>query len=361
MDGETEVTFFDVPNATPPEAPGPLSISDLNKALDAVSCECLDELFPHTRQTVRFLVPFCRAHEISCAKRSDLESAIHRFGGETGAEVWIDEAEPHQLNIAGASAFPPTFRVCVYSARTRKVERVKDALKEVLYKPGASAKEDRFRLRGYGRFLSPKPPSQNDLLIHSFGHTFFYRYRLSKSRALLLPKNLHKYLTECIDDCPNGEFMKPPRCSAVCAKFGLNVRMHEDDPTGIREAIRNMPAERVLKSQHEHLQKYLLDTDAASVACEAPVWLFGSEFGVPLPVLPDDVLTGHIDLIRYNDGKIWVWDFKPNAAREKHAGQQVYLYSLMLAKRAGVPIEDIRCGYFDRSDAFWFEPGEVRF
>jgi hypothetical protein len=47
-----------------------------------------------------------------------------------------------------------------------------------------------------------------------------------------------------------------------------------------------------------------------------------------------------------------LWDYKPNAAKEKTAAQQVWFYMVMLSKRTGIPIGQIKGGYFDECDAF---------
>ncbi|MBU4503046.1 MAG: PD-(D/E)XK nuclease family protein [Nanoarchaeota archaeon] len=69
-------------------------------------------------------------------------------------------------------------------------------------------------------------------------------------------------------------------------------------------------------------------------------------------------MTGHIDILRIEDEKIWVWDYKPNAHKEKYASTQTYFYALMLSKRTGIPLDDFRCGYFDQNHAFAFKPEE---
>ena len=104
----------------------------------------------------------------------------------------------------------------------------------------------------------------------------------------------------------------------------------------------------------------MLENDYETVAIEVPIWLNADEipryeelFGTTEP------LTGHIDLVTIEDGKIWVWDYKPNAHKEKYADTQVYFYSLMLSKRTGIPLDKFRCGYFDWDRAYMFKPGSI--
>jgi hypothetical protein len=52
------------------------------------------------------------------------------------------------------------------------------------------------------------------------------------------------------------------------------------------------------------------------------------------------------------NNQLGLWDYKPNAAKEKTAAQQVWFYMVMLSKRTGIPIGQIKGGYFDECDAF---------
>jgi hypothetical protein len=120
---------------------------------------------------------------------------------------------------------------------------------------------------------------------------------------------------------------------------------------------------RKLRSAHEDLEKYLLDCDPATVACEVPVWFGAVETRRSLPggFDWDAGLTGHIDVLRCeSDGRIGVWDYKPSAASEVRAHAQVFLYALMLSTRTGLPLEMLRCGYFDAAVAFSFLAADVR-
>ena len=77
-----------------------------------------------------------------------------------------------------------------------------------------------------------------------------------------------------------------------------------------------------------------------------------------LEFLGNEPLTGHIDLLRVDNNKIWVWDYKPGALKEKYAATQTYFYALMLAKRTGISLDNFRCGYFDTAHALMFKPKE---
>ena len=110
-------------------------------------------------------------------------------------------------------------------------------------------------------------------------------------------------------------------------------------------------------SAHMKVQKFMLEKDDKTIAVEIPLWMEPSELG-PLDGIfqAKDPVTGHIDVLRIEDGKIWVWDYKPGARKEVYASTQVFFYALMLSQRTGISLDNFRCGYFDREVAFVFKP-----
>jgi len=91
------------------------------------------------------------------------------------------------------------------------------------------------------------------------------------------------------------------------------------------------------------------------VAAEIPVYLQREELrklGFPdkLPV------TGHIDLLQVRFDKIYILDYKPDAAAEKNAAGQFVLYAFCLSRRTCIPLAALRCAYFDENDYYEFKP-----
>ena len=106
---------------------------------------------------------------------------------------------------------------------------------------------------------------------------------------------------------------------------------------------------------HFAVQDHLARNDPNFVAYEVPVWSVPEE-------TPNGVWWhGYIDyvaLLPQEDGsfKILVADYKPNAAKEKHAHVQVYRYMLMLSRRTSLPISTFEGIYFDEKHAFKITP-----
>lgn len=109
--------------------------------------------------------------------------------------------------------------------------------------------------------------------------------------------------------------------------------------------------------KHSQVQTYMLENDHHTVAMEVPLWMEQQELESYQRLLESGKpLTGHVDVLRVEGDKIWIWDYKPNAGKEKYAATQVYFYALMLSRRTNLSLDHFRCGYFDHQRAFVFQP-----
>lgn len=190
-------------------------------------------------------------------------------------------------------------------------------------------------------------------------HGWYYFYRIhEKKRDLLLEdiKELKNYLNFVSVSCPNEYFMAGPRSSNLTFKLNktkiVEISGHEVSNLA-REALDGSAK----KDAHTKVELFLLEKDQNTIAVEVPIWLkkeeledFSCLFKSELP------LTGHIDILRIEDGKIWIWDFKPYAKEEKYAATQLFFYALMLSIRTKIPLDEFRCGYFDSQIAYAFKP-----
>ena len=196
----------------------------------------------------------------------------------------------------------------------------------------------------------------------SFKHGWYYHYRVHNPKTSKLTNGfdtLRKYLYQMFDSCPNEYFEKGPRGSAL--KFNLPLPIKEKTKHELLNLTKyglEVNSERY-KSNHSKVQMFMLENDNKTIAIEVPIWLKCSEIKCFQDLFKSkDPLTGHIDLLRVEKGKIFVWDYKPNAHREKYASTQTYFYALMLSRRTGIPLDNFMCGYFDSNYAFTFKPEE---
>ncbi|HLD15631.1 MAG TPA: PD-(D/E)XK nuclease family protein [Candidatus Nanoarchaeia archaeon] len=198
-------------------------------------------------------------------------------------------------------------------------------------------------------------------LNHSGG---FYPYTVHFNKTDKLCNGLtplQRYLKDMFTSCPNQFFNGGPRSSALKFKVPfdmIEVQGHEVSQLaklGLEENSKRY------SSNHLKVQYFMLENDDKTVAIEIPLWSQHDE-------IPDFVnifntiqpLTGHIDVLRVENDNVWVWDYKPNALKEKYASTQVYFYALMLSNRTRIPLDKMRCGYFDSNYAFMFKPRAIK-
>lgn len=204
---------------------------------------------------------------------------------------------------------------------------------------------------------------QSVKLDHS-GGIYIYRLHTLKTEKLCKDHllNLRSYLYNVFQHCPNQYFHSGPRGSAL--KFRLPVTLtpipgHEISTLARWGLEQNKDR---FKYAHPKVQTFLLENDNNTVAMEVPLWIEQHEMDDYVSLFNTiQPLTGHIDVLRVEGDKVWVWDYKPKAEKEKFAATQVYFYSQMLSKRTGISLEHFRCGYFDDRYAYAFKPEDGLF
>ena len=193
----------------------------------------------------------------------------------------------------------------------------------------------------------------------SFNHGWFYHYRIHLRKIETLCDNgfssLKNYLENVYDKCPDNYFTNGPRGSGLKFRLPINeIKIQGHEISGLAEQglISNN-----YKSAHSNVQVFMLERDDKTLAVEVPIWLMPDEVQEFNNIFKESApLTGHIDALRIEDNKIWIWDYKPKAHLEKYASCQVYFYALMLSKRTGISLDRFMCGYFDDNAAYVFKP-----
>ncbi|MAG53010.1 MAG: hypothetical protein CMH62_03550 [Nanoarchaeota archaeon] len=197
----------------------------------------------------------------------------------------------------------------------------------------------------------------------SFDHKGgFYHYRVHYEKLNNLCNNglssLKDFLEDVFTNCPDKYFFQGPRSSSL--KFKLNNLDLKNAPNHELCILTHHGLEKNndrYSTNHSKVQVFMLESDNSTIACETPIWLLPEELELYQEIFnSSEPLTGHIDLLRIQDDKIWILDYKPNAAKEQFAATQVYFYALMLSKRTNIPLESFRCGYFDGLNCYLFDP-----
>ncbi|MCC7574697.1 PD-(D/E)XK nuclease family protein [Candidatus Woesearchaeota archaeon] len=200
------------------------------------------------------------------------------------------------------------------------------------------------------------------IISASLPHGVRYHYRIHKHKLEQLCEKkyaeLKKYIMTSFTNCPNKYFLEGPRSSIL--KFSVL----KEKPPRIQHEV-TLLARMGLDSNyyqdaHSNVQMFMLSYDQKTIAIETPIWLLPEEIEEYKTIFKEEKpLTGHIDIIRIENNKIWIWDYKPNAHREKYATTQTYFYALMLSKRSGIPLTEFMCGYFDDKNTYTFDPSKI--
>jgi len=297
-------------------------------------------------------------------------------------EVTIYELSPESRNLPFFKKLPDNLRFKCIAVDSAKTETIRDILKEMLWPtnneggeaPTLSAVLNRsqditaknFNLSEYGIFIPYRIQKFGSIRTHSFNHKpVFYRYRLALNKIEQLPSKLQSYLNLLFSNCPNHLFLKSEfRASAqTCDNLKIQASAEHLQESHLIRLAGESNYFNEYKSKHENLQKYFLLNDPCTIASEIPLWLEAQELKDYSSIFnTEDVLTGHVDILRYEkDKKIGIWDYKPQALEETDALIQVFLYAIMLCIRTGISLQNIKCGYFDEKDAFSFDPTTVTF
>jgi hypothetical protein len=193
-----------------------------------------------------------------------------------------------------------------------------------------------------------------------------YDYMIHKNKLELLKEKsfnaLRNYLRETFSYCPQEPFLTGPRSSKLKFSVGIEPRRVENHEVSMlaKEGL----AWNRMRTAHSNVQVFMLAQDTKTLAVEVPLWLYPEEYGSQMKekfsefFREEGPLSGHVDVLRLEGDKIWIWDYKPKAEKEKYACTQVYFYALMLSKRTGIPLENFMCGYFDEKTSFVFKPDE---
>lgn len=244
----------------------------------------------------------------------------------------------------------------VFAIQCKAIERCRDRLKEICFDiylqtatPGKL-----FNLSEYLTFISPPKINRGEFVEHTFVHGVgrFYRFLFDSRKLLMDAGSLSLFLSGLPQNCPNHLFLNGPKVSKGNWTFPVVHKLITCcDLAGLATKSNNV---KLMKRAHENLERFLILHDPKTFACEVPVWLQPSDFSnYETQFKTASCITGHIDILRLEEnGQLGLWDYKPGAGEEKTAAQQVWFYMVMLSKRTGIPIDQIKGGYFDEFETF---------
>lgn len=195
-------------------------------------------------------------------------------------------------------------------------------------------------------------PVRAHLFTHA-GLPYEYQIHIPKLRFATAHGRLADYLTGLPQFLDHTLFERAAHCSRL--RLAANPGLRHCRDIGLTRlaaaAVSLAPSNR---RRHATLETYFLHGDRNTVAVEVPVYYYDKAF--------DGLIAGHIDAVQVWPDKVRLLDYKPRAAAENAEAvvTQLSLYAHALRFRAGLDAGGIECVYFDKRDAFFFEPAEIR-
>ena len=184
-----------------------------------------------------------------------------------------------------------------------------------------------------------------------------YNYKLHLPKLATCPfAELKSYLLKLPEFIDHAMFEKGPKAEddsglrASQLVLTDNHGLREFTDTRLRRAALDALSLALSNRQrHQVVEDYLLSCDRNTIAVEVPVYFHHAGLGS---------VTGHVDILQINFGKVRILDFKPHAKKENPAKvmTQLTLYAMALTYRAKLKLADIVCAYFDEERMFQFRP-----
>jgi hypothetical protein len=190
-----------------------------------------------------------------------------------------------------------------------------------------------------------------------FYHKQVYDMRLHRLKLNIAAKafpSLPRYMYYLMKAELGETFKSDTRCSifrpspfkATPKTFGRNLAT---DLTNLAQTLAKSK-----KQRHDVIEEFFLINDATTFATEVPVYMSVEEaknFGLNI----SETLTGHIDMLQFRNGRIYILDYKPDTD-PKNAQEQLCLYALCLNRRTGIPLSRMTCAAFNKDAYAEFDP-----
>jgi len=173
----------------------------------------------------------------------------------------------------------------------------------------------------------------------------YHKYKLGVLTAGCF-SGLVSYITGFERGCPDVFFEVGGRCSKPM--FEVQVKTRRQVNLACKMAAFAIHAVRKNMERHRFVERFMIINDTATIACEVPVWYWDKKI--------DAGITGHIDMIQVRNNLVYIVDYKPNASKDKNAANQLYHYASALSYRAKIPLDNIRCAWFDEDSYYEYAP-----
>ena len=190
------------------------------------------------------------------------------------------------------------------------------------------------------------------LFIKRFEHEnldyefMYHKYKLDVLVRKRFP-GLAAYITRFEKGCPDVFFEVGERCSQPSFEAEAEV-VRKTSNLACRVTGFAVQATEDNRERHKLVERFMIINDKATVACEIPVWYWEKRM--------DTGFTGHIDVLQVRNDLVYVLDYKPGASKDKKAPWQLYHYARALSFRTKIPLEAMRCAWFDENVYYEYNP-----
>jgi len=145
------------------------------------------------------------------------------------------------------------------------------------------------------------------------------------------------------------------RCSQTKVKVKIKTECRYNNACKLADlALKSCSSN---SQRHLTVENFMLANDSSTISIEVPVWFWEKNLNIGI--------SGHIDILQIRQGKIFILDFKPEAARENElkVSSQLYLYAMGLSFRTSIPLANFICAWFDEKIYYEFSPinAEIKF
>jgi len=183
--------------------------------------------------------------------------------------------------------------------------------------------------------LDPK----NLTTTHTYNHQQVYPFTYHDLKLHLSAKDLpqiRRYISWVERSLPNKIFMKGPRASSTRVDNALEPK--KKNTIAPELAKKALLTKKRSESKHEAVERFFLYNDSKTICTELPVFLKNEETDLKDFDTP---LTGHIDMIQWRFGKLYIMDYKSNLKYPNTHTSQLLWYKEAVHNRTSIPKKNI--------------------
>ncbi len=180
----------------------------------------------------------------------------------------------------------------------------------------------------------------NDLItVHRLQHQQIYPFTYHDLKLHLSAKDfpqLRRYISWIERSLEREMFLEGPRASSTSVENDLQP--YEKDTIAKELCRYALLTQDKKESPHEAVESFFLINDSKTICSELPVFLNPDETDLLDFQTP---LTGHIDLVQWRFGNLYIMDYKSNLKRPEIHSSQLLWYKEALHNRTSIPKDSI--------------------